>query len=382
MTVLYRADHVGSFLRPQEVLDAHEKFGKGEISEAQMREIEDKAILQVLDLQKQAGIEIFSDGEYRRSSWSGEFPASVDGYVSGEAPIKLGWKLPDGSDRFASNEVVASIQQAVPQQAGRVVGAKLTPKRSMTATEVAFMKQHSPGAFKITMPAPSYNVARGWKPGVSDTAYATRRDLIDDVARIMKAEVQSLVEQGVTYIQLDNPHYPDYIPEDRREQWRAIGVDPDLGLAEDLIGDNAVLEGVDRSKVIVASHICRGNGRSAWHTQGGYEPIAEQVFGTLEVDRWLLEYDSDRSGGFEPLRFIPKGKIVVLGLITTKLGELESQDEIMRRIDEAAKYVPLENLTLSPQCGFASVDKGNFLTWDEQRKKLDLVVDTARKVWG
>jgi 5-methyltetrahydropteroyltriglutamate--homocysteine methyltransferase len=194
--------------------------------------------------------------------------------------------------------------------------------------------------------------------------------------------VQSLVQQGITYIQLDNPHYPDYIPEDRREQWRSIGVDPDQALADDLAGDNAVLEGIDRSKFTVASHICRGNGRSAWHTQGGYEPIAEQVFGTLNVDRWLLEYDSDRAGGFEPLRFIPQGKVVVLGLITTKLGELESQDDIIHRIEEASKYVPLENLTLSPQCGFASVDKGNFLTWDEQRRKLDLVVDTARKVWG
>jgi methionine synthase II (cobalamin-independent) len=382
MPTMYRADHVGSFLRPQEVLDAHEKFGAGQISETQMREIEDAAILQVLDLQKQAGVEIFTDGEYRRSGWAGEFPASVEGYVDGEVPVRLNWKLPDGSDRFADPSILTAIQQAVPQASGRVVGAKIKPKRSMTATEVSFMKQHSPGAFKITMPAPSYNVARGWKPGVSDKVYSSRRELLDDVAGIIKSEVQSLVQQGVTYIQLDNPHYPDYIPEDRRQQWRSIGVDPDQGLAEDLIGDNSVLEGIDRGNVIVASHICRGNGRSAWHTQGGYEPIAEQVFGKLNVDRWLLEYDSDRAGGFEPLRFIPKGKVVVLGLITTKFGELENQDDVMRRIDEASKYVPLENLALSPQCGFASVDKGNFLSWDEQRRKLDLVVDTARKVWG
>jgi 5-methyltetrahydropteroyltriglutamate--homocysteine methyltransferase len=378
MATMYRADHVGSFLRPQEVLDAHDKFRAGQMTESDVREIENKAILQVLDLQKQAGIEIFTDGEYRRSGWAGEFPASVDGYVTGEVPIRLDWKLPDGSDRID----MEAIRQAVPQASGAVVGARLKPKRSMTATEVAFMKEHSPGAFKITMPAPSYNVARGWKPGISDKVYGSRRELLDDVSNIIKGEVGSLVQQGVTYIQLDNPHYPDYIPEDRREQWRSIGVDPDAALTEDLIGDNAVLEGIDRSKVIVASHICRGNGRSAWHTQGGYERIAEQVFGTLNVDRWLLEYDSDRAGGFEPLRFIPQGKVVVLGLITTKLGELENQDDIIRRIDEASKYVPMENLTLSPQCGFASVDKGNFLTWDEQRRKLELVVDTARKVWG
>jgi 5-methyltetrahydropteroyltriglutamate--homocysteine methyltransferase len=378
MATMYRADHVGSFLRPQEVLDAHDKFRAGQMSESDVREIENKAILQVLDLQKGAGIEIFTDGEYRRSGWAGEFPASVDGYVTGEVPIRLDWKLPDGSDRID----MEAIRQAVPQASGAVVGARLKPKRSMTATEVAFMKEHSPGAFKITMPAPSYNVARGWKPGISDKVYGSRRELLDDVANIIKGEVQSLVQQGVTYIQLDNPHYPDYIPEDRREQWRSIGVDPDQALTEDLIGDNSVLEDIDRNKFIVASHICRGNGRSAWHTQGGYERIAEQVFGSLNVDRWLLEYDSDRAGGFEPLRFIPQGKVVVLGLITTKLGQLENQDDIIRRIDEASKYVPMENLTLSPQCGFASVDKGNFLTWDEQRRKLELVVDTARKVWG
>ncbi len=153
-------------------------------------------------------------------------------------------------------------------------------------------------------------------------------------------------------------------------------------LFEDVEGDNACLEGVDRQKVTLATHICRGNGRSAWHTQGGYERIAEQVFGGLQVDRFLLEYDSDRAGGFEPLRFMPRGKHVVLGLITTKLGDMESQDVLLRRIEEASKYVPMENLSLSPQCGFASVEQGNLLSWDDQRRKLELVVDTARKAWG
>jgi len=381
MATQYRADHVGSLLRPQEVLDAHEQFGHGQISEADLRKVEDAAILKALDLQKQVGLQIFSDGEYRRSGWAGEFPASVDGYSAGDAPISLDWRMPDGGQRLASASVTEAIQQAVPQQA-RVIAAKLTKKRRLTGVESAFMKANAPGAYKITMPAPSYNVARGWKPGITDKAYSSRRELLDDVASIIREDVEALIAEGVTYIQLDNPHYPDYIPEDRREQWRSIGVDPDKGLEEDLVGDNAVIAGIDRSKVIVASHICRGNGRSAWHTQGGYERIAEQVFGSLDVDRWLLEYDSDRAGGFEPLRFIPAGKVVVLGLITTKVGELESQDEIMRRIDEASKYVPMENLTLSPQCGFASVDKGNFLTWEDQKRKLELVVDTAQKVWG
>lgn len=381
MATQYRADHVGSLLRPQEVLDAHEQFGHGQISEADLRRIEDAAILKALELQKQVGLQIYSDGEYRRSGWAGEFPASVEGYTAGDAPISLDWRMPDGAQRLASADVTAAIQAAVPQQA-RVIGAKLKKKRRLSGVESAFMKEYSPGAFKVTMPAPSYNVARGWKPGITDKVYATRRELLDDVAQIIRSDVEALIAEGVTYIQLDNPHYPDYIPEDRREQWRSIGVDPDKGLEEDLIGDNAVIAGIDRSKVIVASHICRGNGRSAWHTQGGYERIAEQVFGTLDVDRWLLEYDSDRAGGFEPLRFVPAGKVVVLGLVTTKVGELESQDDIIRRIEEASKYVPIENLTLSPQCGFASVDKGNFLTWEDQKRKLELVVDTAQKVWG
>jgi 5-methyltetrahydropteroyltriglutamate--homocysteine methyltransferase len=202
----------------------------------------------------------------------------------------------------------------------------------------------------------------------------------------MGAEVQALASEGVPYIQIDNAHYPDYIPEQRRDAWRAIGIDPAQALDEDIRADNLAVRGLDRSldrsKVILANHICRGNGRSAWHTEGGYEPIAEKVFGGLDVDRFLLEYDSDRAGGFEPLRFIPPGKQVVLGLVTTKVGELEKQDDLLRRIDEASKYVPIENLALSPQCGFASVEQGNLLTWDEQRRKLELVADTARKVWG
>jgi 5-methyltetrahydropteroyltriglutamate--homocysteine methyltransferase len=198
----------------------------------------------------------------------------------------------------------------------------------------------------------------------------------------MQAEVEHLAAEGVPYIQVDNPHWPDYIPEDRRQAWRAIGVDPDQAMDEDIRGDNMVVSGLDRSKVLLATHICRGNGRSAWHTEGGYDRIAEKVFGGLDVDRFLLEYDTDRSGGFEPLRFIPAGKQVVLGLITTKVGALERQDDLLRRIDEAARYVPMENLALSPQCGFASVEAGNMLSWDEQRRKLELVVETARRAWG
>src|SRR4051794_11435957 len=381
MTTTYRADHVGSLLRPPDVLEAHAAHAEGKISAEQLREIEDRAILTVLDLQRQVGLDVLSDGEYRRSSWAGGFPEAVDGYVSSEPPIPFTWRMPDGLDAEADVAVRAVIR-AVPQQAGRVIGEKLRQRRPLTGHEAPFLEQHAGGPFKITMPAPSYVVARGFKPGVTTNAYPTRKELMDDVSQIYAAEVQRLAGEGVPYIQLDNPHYPDYIEEGRRAQWRAIGIDPAVAIQEDIAGDNACIAGVDRATVTVATHICRGNGRSAWHTQGGYEPIAEAVFGGLDVDTFLLEYDTDRAGGFEPLRFIPKGKNVVLGLITTKVGELESQDDLIRRIEEASKYVPIENLSLSPQCGFASVDQGNLISWDDQKRKLALVVETARKVWG
>ena len=378
----YRADHVGSLLRPREVLEAHAAFRDGRIAEDQRREVEDKAILTALDLQRQVGIDVYSDGEYRRGNWAGDFAAAVEGYVSGEPPIKFNWRLPEGLSKEAETAAWDAMK-SMPQQAGMIIGQRLRRRHRLTEHEVGFLKQHAPGPFKITMPASSYIVARGWKPGVTDKVYPTRWELVQDVVKITSAEMQALVAEGVPYIQIDNPHLPDYIPEDRREQWRAIGVDPERGLDEDIRGDNLALEGLDRSRVTVATHICRGNGAlSAWHTQGGYEAIAEQVFNRLNVDRFLLEYDSERAGGFEPLRFMPRGKQVVLGLITTKMGKLEAQDELLRRIDEATKYVPLENLAISPQCGFASMEQGNMLSWDDQRRKLELVVETARKVWG
>jgi 5-methyltetrahydropteroyltriglutamate--homocysteine methyltransferase len=379
MPTIYRAEHVGSLLRPPEVLEAHAAFAEQRLSEQELRGIEDKAILTALDMQRQVGIDVVTDGEYRRANWAGDFTASVDGYVQAEPPIRFHWKLPR---TLASGE--GSMRQAmaaVPQQSGSVIGERLRQRKRLTETEAPFLAQHARGTFKVTMPATSYIVARGWKPGVSDRAYASRWELAQDVARIMAAEGRALQTEGVPYIQIDNAHYPDYIPDDRREAWRAIGVDPDQALDEDIRADNLAVKDLDRSKALLATHICRGNLRSAWSTEGGYDRIAEKIFGGLDVDRFLLEYDSDRAGGFEPLRFVPGGKQVVLGLITTKVGRLESRDELLRRIEEASRFVPIENLALSPQCGFASVEAGNLLSWDDQLRKLELVVETARKVW-
>jgi 5-methyltetrahydropteroyltriglutamate--homocysteine methyltransferase len=238
------------------------------------------------------------------------------------------------------------------------------------------------------MPAASYVLARGYRPDVTDPVYGSRAAALHDVAAIVHSEIAALVDEGVPYIQLDNPHYPDYVVDERNAQWRAVGVDPAQALQEDIAGDNQSLDGLARDGLVLAMHLCRGNGGrgpdqpAGWHTAGGYDAIAEQVFGSLHVDRFLLEYDSERAGGFEPLRFVPPGRTVVLGLVTTKSGELESADVLLRRVEEAARYVPVENLALSPQCGFASTMAGNPLTVDEERRKLELVVSTARRVWG
>jgi 5-methyltetrahydropteroyltriglutamate--homocysteine methyltransferase len=382
MTQNYRADHVGSLLRPPELLQAHAEVRNGRMSREQLTEVEDRCVLQALQLQRDAGIDVLTDGEYRRHDWAGDFHASVEGYVTAEMPIRFEWKLPEAMVATGESRVRAATAE-MPQQSGRVIGERLRLRHRLTAHEVPFLKKHADGnVFKITMPASSYIVARGWKPGVTDTVYGSRWELAEHVASIMNSEIMALASEGVPYIQIDNAHWPDYIPADRLAAWRSIGIDPDRALEEDLRADNLATRGLDRSRVILANHMCRGNTASAWHTEGGYDRIAERVFGGLDVDRLLLEYDSDRAGGFEPLRFVPKGKRVVLGLVTTKVGTLEKQDDLLRRIDEASRYVPMENLAISPQCGFASVEQGNQLSWDEQRRKLELVADTARKAWG
>jgi 5-methyltetrahydropteroyltriglutamate--homocysteine methyltransferase len=377
MSTPYRADQVGSFLRPPELLDAHRAFTEGRLFLEELRQLEDKYILEVLKLQEDVGIDVVSDGEYRRGSWAGGVTGQLEGYVPGAPAVRMSFQGGQGGGAAAPPGTAAGAGGQ-----GRVIGGKLRAKASLTGHEASFLKQHARKPFKITMPAPSYVVTRGYKPGVTDQVYASRAEVLKDVAGIINAEIKTLVEMGVPYVQLDNPHYPDYVVEERREQWRALGVDPEKSILEDIQADNAALRGIDRSNVTLAMHLCRGNGGGgAWHTSGGYDRIAEQVFSGVEVDSWLLEYDTDRAGSFEPLRFMPKGKQVVLGLVTTKAGELESQEELLNRIDDASKFVALDDLSLSPQCGFASVMQGNPLTWDEQRRKLELVVDTARKVW-
>ena len=377
----YRADQVGSFLRSDELKQARAAHQQGSLPLEALREVEDREILRLLDMQKQVGIDVVSDGELRRGGWASDFQEAVAGYVPGEPPVTMSWHAGPASGGGAATAV--SPQQAGVGMVSHVIGEKLRQRQPLTAHEVGFLREHVSGPFKMTMPAATYVTTRGFKPGITDRVYANRAEVLADAAAIIGAELMALADEGVPYLQLDNPHYPDYIAEDRRDQWRALGIDADQALGEDIAADNASLRGLDRSRVTVGMHLCRGNGpMGRWHTAGGYERIAEQVFGGIDVDRFLLEYDSERAGGFEPLRFMPVGRTVVLGLVTTKSPELESQDELLRRIDEASKYVPVERLALSPQCGFASTLVGNPLTWDDQQRKLELVVETAHKVWG
>jgi 5-methyltetrahydropteroyltriglutamate--homocysteine methyltransferase len=362
---LYRAEHVGSLLRPIELLEAREAYSKGSLPENRFRAVEDRAIADALRRQHDTGLDIFSDGELRRASWLTDMAESVDGFVRDR--VVLDWKGPDGGPEAST---------------ANAVGGKLHKQRKLTALEVPLLQAAAPGPFKITLPAPSNFVVSSYKAGLTERFYQTHAALLKDLVEIIRDEIEWLVEQGANYIQLDAPYYSHYLDPQHRDQLAAEGRDPDRELAEGIAGDNATLEGIPRESVTVALHVCRGNSRSRWFTEGGYDLIAEKLFGSLDADRFLLEYDTERSGSFEPLRSIPRGKHVVLGLVTTKEPRLESKDLLRRRIDEAAKYVPIENLSLSPQCGFASVAAGNLLSLDDQWRKLDLVVDVARKVWG
>jgi 5-methyltetrahydropteroyltriglutamate--homocysteine methyltransferase len=365
MATPFRADQVGSLLRPAALLDARAAHAESQLNADALREEEDRAILDALSMQRSVGLDVYSDGELRRLAWMTDMADAVDGFVPDH--VTINWHGPSGGPEAS---------------AARVVGGRLQPRRRLTAHELPFLQAQAPGPIKMTVPAPSNFMVVGYKPGVSDQFYPTRAELADDLVGIIRGEIEWLLDQGVPYIQLDAPYYSYWVDSAVRERMRQRGIDPDRALDEGLATDNASLQGLARDGATLAMHICRGNSKSRWIAEGGYEPIAEKLFGELLVDTFLLEYDTERSGGFEPLRFVPPGKTVVLGLVTTKEPVLETVDDLRRRIDEAARYVPLENLALSPQCGFASVAAGNLLTLDEQTRKLELVAETARKVWG
>jgi 5-methyltetrahydropteroyltriglutamate--homocysteine methyltransferase len=362
-----RATHVGSLLRPAELLRARADHGAGRIDADALAAAEDAAIRVILDVQRDSGIGPYTDGEYRRSDFMSQLTAGTDGFVS-QAPV-LDWSASEG-EQHADDAIL------------NLIGGELRHRDRFTEREAAFLTRYAPGPFKISVPEVTNFVVANWQAGVSDGAYPTRADIVDDLAAVLQTEVDALVREGVRHVQIDAPCFTSFVNDKLIAVFEAEGIDSRKLLKRCIEADARIVAGLRRRGVTVGMHICRGNYRGQWFNEGTYDGIAEDVFAGIPVDHWLLEYDTERAGGFAPIRYVPAGTTVVLGLVTTKTGELENADDLGRRIDEASRYLPLDALALSPQCGFASEAQGNPLTFDDQRRKLDLVVSTARRVWG
>jgi 5-methyltetrahydropteroyltriglutamate--homocysteine methyltransferase len=365
------AEHVGSMLRQPWLLEARAAYRAGSITEADLRAAEDRAADENIEVQRSAGITVFTDGEARRTNWMTGILESIGGMSQIETPA-VTWLREDG-------EVPPAEETDFVMTAA---SSKVFQKDHLTAVEAEFMASRVPGQFKITMMSAAMG-GMTWRPEVSADAYPDPDELVADLVALQIAEISELAGLGTRWVQLDSLSYNQVFDDEFRAATQNL-LDPAVILDASVAADADIVRGVKAANpdIIVGMHICRGNNRSAYMAKGSYEPVAEKLFGTVPVDRFLLEYDTDRAGGFEPLRFVRPGAVVVLGLVSSKTPVLESQDELRRRIDEAARYVPLENLALSPQCGFASTSAGNVLTPDQQKRKLELVVTTAERVWG
>jgi 5-methyltetrahydropteroyltriglutamate--homocysteine methyltransferase len=363
----FRADHVGSLLRPPELIAAREAAKAGTITAGALREVEDTAIRHVVRMQEEIGLDSVTDGEYRRGSWHMDFLYQVGGVTKVADTLSVRFHNEKGDIEFTP----AALR----------VAAKLKLQRCIFGEDFAFLKGIAKATPKLAIPSPSMMHYRGGRAAIDETAYPALEPFWTDLARVYADEIAALHGLGCRYLQLDDTSLAYLNDPSQREHVERLGGDGEHQHLTYIRLINAALEGKP-ADMTVCTHMCRGNFRSSWVASGGYDHVAEALFGELKVDAFFLEYDDARSGGFAPLRFVPKGKIVVLGLVTTKKGALEEKDALKRRIDEAAKYVPLEQLCLSPQCGFSSTVEGNALTEAEEIAKLRLVVETAREVWG
>jgi 5-methyltetrahydropteroyltriglutamate--homocysteine methyltransferase len=359
-----RADHVGSFLRPKYLLDARAQFAKREIDAARLREVEDRAIREVIRMQEDVGLEAITDGEFRRTYFHIDFLEQLDG-VKTDLPTIV--RKADGTEELAPPVM-------------RVVG-KVRHARDIQRADLEFLKANTNRTPKVTIPSPTMLHFRGGRAGISQQHYPDLEEFYEDVAQAYGEELSSLAAAGATYVQMDDTNLAYLCDPKMQEAARARGDDPNELPHRYAAFINRVVARKPPGMTL-AVHLCRGNFKSTHAAAGGYEPVAEALLSEMNVDAYFLEYDDERSGDFRPLRFLPPGKIVVLGLVTTKLGALETADDIRRRIDEAAKYAPLEQLALSPQCGFSSTWHGNDIQMSQQVAKLKLVVDVAHKVWG
>ena len=362
-----RYDHVGSFLRPQYLLEARAQKAKGEITPEQLRKVEDQAITEIVKFQEDVGLKSITDGEFRRTYFHIDFLEQLGG-VKTDIPVTI--RKPDGTEELAPPVI-------------RVVD-KVRHAKDIQRADFEYLKsQVSAGRTpKVTIPSPTMLHFRGGRAGISKDAYPELDPAFyDDVAKAYGDELQSLYDAGCRYVQMDDTNLAYLCDEKMREAARQRGDDPNE-LPHRYAGFINKVVARKPQGMLLAMHLCRGNFKSTHAAAGNYEPVAEALLSEMNIDAFFLEYDDERSGDFRPLRYLKPGKTVVLGLVTTKTAQLEDQDMLRRRVDEAAKYVPIEQLAISPQCGFASTHQGNLLTVDEEKRKLELVADTARIIWG
>jgi 5-methyltetrahydropteroyltriglutamate--homocysteine methyltransferase len=360
----FRADHVGSLLRPMALKDARARHARGEISDWDLRSAEDAAIEHVIARQSEIGLRSATDGVFRRAMWHFDFLERLDGVES-----------------FRSDHGIAFKGGIETQAKGLRVIGKIGFSTHPMVDHFRFLQEHTKATPKMTIPSPSVLHFRGGRRAVSTEVYPEMEEFYRDLGLAYRGAVQAFAHAGCRYLQLDEVNLAYLCDPEQRQILRDRGDDPDAlpRIYADMINSAIANRPPDMA---ITMHLCRGNFRSSWIAQGGYEPIAELLFNQIGVDGYFMEFDTERAGGFEPLRFVPKGKTVVLGLVTSKAGALESVEDLARRIMDAAKYVALDQLCLSPQCGFASTEEGNRLTEDEQWAKLARIVEVARKVWG
>jgi 5-methyltetrahydropteroyltriglutamate--homocysteine methyltransferase len=365
----FRADHVGSLLRPPELLQAREDHAAGGIGDEQLCASEDEAIRQVVELQREVGLKTVTDGEFRRASWHMDFIYSLDGISKAPGELKVQFHNEQGDIEFTP--------------AAMLVDGRVGVSQTIFGEAFEFLKScASEGQVpKLTIPSPSMVHYRGGRAAIDESVYADMDSFWSDLVAAYREQVRRVAELGCTYLQFDDTSLAYLNDPRQREYIRELGGDAEHQHEAYISHINEVLS--ERpAGMSVTTHMCRGNFRSSWVAEGGYDFVGEALFNELAVDGFFMEWDDARSGGFEPLRFLPKGKVVVLGLVTTKRGELEDRDLLLRRIEEAATYADLDQLCLSPQCGFSSTVAGNLITRDEQAAKLRLVVEVAREVWG
>ena len=367
----FRADQVGSLLRPPELKAARERRVEGELSAAALAEIEDRLIRAAIKMQEEVGLRAITDGDFRRQSWSSDFLCAIKGVVQAPPPPRLQQEdAPVGG-------IVRDWQPPTP----KVVSKLEWPNGGITRKAFQFLAGATTRTPKVTIPSPSMLHFRGGRGGVDQTVYPDMEDFFADLIGVYRAEIMDLAAAGCRYVQLDDTNLAYLCDPRLRDRVKGLGEDPDRlpHLYARLI-NGAIADRPRDMKITV--HLCRGNSLSRGHAEGGYEPVADAMFNELNVDGFFLEYDDARSGDFAPLRFVPKGNLrIVLGVITSKFGALESKDRLKRRIEEASKYMPLDQICLSPQCGFASHTGGNLLTEDDQRAKLRHVVEIAQEIW-